>query len=176
MSRVVLRFFIHLYLTIGMRKSTLSNMDTETQPTKSGPCEVYYDDSTSRYYIASGAAWASLQSGKYESYSMWCSTCADSDSVTLMGTMTRMMPSLLQRDWMQPAQALPSPALSGRAPMPAMRWQGCTSPVFRAGAYSIRARHHGQRPVPRGLCGLRSSWHWLQEMASPRWLLKVRGA
>ena len=79
MSRVVRRFFMHLYLTIGTRKSTLSNMDTETQPTKPGPCEVYYDDGTSRYYIASGAAWASLQSGKYESYSMWCSTCAGSD-------------------------------------------------------------------------------------------------
>ena len=54
-------------------------MDTKTQ-THPGPHEVYYDDGVSRYFIATAAGWAELQSGKYQGdYSLWCSSCAGSD-------------------------------------------------------------------------------------------------
>jgi len=36
MSRVVRRFFMHPYLTIGTRKSTLSNMDAKTDTSRLG--------------------------------------------------------------------------------------------------------------------------------------------
>ena len=59
-------------------------MDTKTQ-TQPGPHEVYYDDGVSRYFIATAAAWESLQRGEYtdadglNNYSLWCSSCAGSD-------------------------------------------------------------------------------------------------
>ena len=65
-------------------KVKTAGMDTKTQ-TQPGPHEVYYDDGVSRYFIATAAAWESLQRGEHtdadglNNYSLWCSSCAGSD-------------------------------------------------------------------------------------------------
>jgi hypothetical protein len=35
---------------------------------------IYYDDATSRYFITTSESWGEMESEKYESYSLWCST------------------------------------------------------------------------------------------------------
>jgi len=35
---------------------------------------IYYDDATSRYFITTAESWDEMESGKYESYSLWCAS------------------------------------------------------------------------------------------------------
>jgi hypothetical protein len=42
--------------------------------TTNAKTHVYYDDGTSRYFITTAESWDEMESGKYESYSLWCAS------------------------------------------------------------------------------------------------------